>query len=280
MIKVSTILPMYNSEKTIATALRSVVHQNIPNGVDYKVYVYDDFSSDNSISIIDPILRTYNNRVILIRGFKNKGIVFALNELISARDSDYYMRMDSDDISMPDRLTLTLKTAIAGHDIVGTAIESFGTSNFTKIYPSDKISVEMITAIDQRIFCHPSIIFSKRVASLGYRETAAEDYDLLSRTIISQMSVTNIPEVCLMYRTSNNSLSSIHSPKFISLRKSVENIRAKYIETMFSIKSTTAYNISKSIENYIFKKADDSDRLNINIINEAFLSKYGKTVKL
>lgn len=96
--KVSVMIPVYNAERYLADAMRSVLAQTF---TEFELIVVDDGSTDDSLEI----LRSFegcDERVQVISR-PNTGYVTALNEMIDTSRGVYLARMDSDDIAMPDR---------------------------------------------------------------------------------------------------------------------------------------------------------------------------------
>ena len=48
-IKITSIIPVFNSDKTIKSAIRSIQNQNL---MEIEILLVDDFSTDNSVDII------------------------------------------------------------------------------------------------------------------------------------------------------------------------------------------------------------------------------------
>lgn len=96
--KVSVILPSYNHEQYVETAVRSVMEQS---GVDFELIVIDDGSKDRSPEILKRLSEelgfTYIHR-------PNKGVVATLNEALSLAKGYYVCSFSSDDIMPPERL--------------------------------------------------------------------------------------------------------------------------------------------------------------------------------
>jgi len=91
-LKVSVIMPAYNSEKTIEDSVYSVLDQTFG---DFELIIINDCSSDNTFGKIykiaeeDPRVRIYSNQKNLgVAETRNKGISLASGDLISFIDSD------------------------------------------------------------------------------------------------------------------------------------------------------------------------------------------------
>ena len=104
MTKVSVIMSVYNSDKWVKKSIESILSQSEK---DFEFLIIDDASSDSSFKI----LSEYQNldfRIKLFRNSKNFGLTKNLNTLIKLAKSEYIVRMDADDISMPNRIECQL----------------------------------------------------------------------------------------------------------------------------------------------------------------------------
>src|SRR4051812_11486227 len=95
---VSVVMPVYNTERYLKYALDSVLAQTFK---DYEFIILDDGSSDDSVHII----QEYAERDDRIRFFplEHRGYVSLLRRGLNHCRGEFVARMDSDDISMPDR---------------------------------------------------------------------------------------------------------------------------------------------------------------------------------
>ena len=96
--KVSVILPSYNHEPYVESAVRSVMEQT---GVDFELIVIDDGSKDRSPEILKQLSEELGFMFI---HRPNKGVVATLNEALSLARGLYVCSFSSDDIMPPDRL--------------------------------------------------------------------------------------------------------------------------------------------------------------------------------
>ena len=91
--KVSVIVPTFNSEKTIDTALNSVLNQTLE---DIEIICIDDASQDGTL----PKLKNYSDHYSKIKLFsfqENCGVSVARNYGIGLAKGDYVFFLDSDD---------------------------------------------------------------------------------------------------------------------------------------------------------------------------------------
>ena len=91
-MKVSVIVPVYNTEKYLEKCLDSIVNQDFD---DYEIIIVNDGSTDNSFKIINKYVDKYDN----IKAFtkQNGGLSSARNFGIAKSSGKYLMFIDSDD---------------------------------------------------------------------------------------------------------------------------------------------------------------------------------------
>lgn len=91
-IKVSVIIPIYNTEKYLEECLESVLNQTLK---EIEIIAVDDGSTDNSLSILGRYAEKYVNIVILTQS--NQGAGPARNNGIRNAKGKYLIFMDPDD---------------------------------------------------------------------------------------------------------------------------------------------------------------------------------------
>jgi glycosyltransferase involved in cell wall biosynthesis len=119
--KFSIIIPCYNSQKTIANSIDSVISQNYTN---FDIIVVNDGSIDNTKDIILSYCDRFPNVTLISKG--NSGVSTARNRGLDAATGDYIFFMDSDDALDPYMLKKIAKTierndcdlVLFGHKIV------------------------------------------------------------------------------------------------------------------------------------------------------------------
>jgi glycosyltransferase involved in cell wall biosynthesis len=98
MPAISVILACYNTERYIASAVRSILAQTF---CDFELILIDDGSTDGSSEICKQ-LASEDLRIKLVAR-PNKGLTKSLNEGVSLATAPLIARMDADDLSMPTR---------------------------------------------------------------------------------------------------------------------------------------------------------------------------------
>lgn len=92
MIKISVMVPVYNTSKYLEKCLESIVNQSLK---DIEIICVNDGSTDNSFEI----LKKFSNkdkRIIVINK-KNGGLTSARNTALKIAKGEYCLNIDSDD---------------------------------------------------------------------------------------------------------------------------------------------------------------------------------------
>lgn len=92
---VSIIIPVYNCEKYIAEAIKSVKEQEYQK---WELIIVNDKSTDNSINIIKEEIKEIKQDVILIDSPKNYGTAISRNIALNNAKGRYIAYLDADDI--------------------------------------------------------------------------------------------------------------------------------------------------------------------------------------
>jgi len=100
-VKVSIVMPSYNSEQFLAISIDSVINQIFK---EWELIIVDDMSSDNSNKIIEEYIKT-DSRIKLIKLEKNSGPAIARNRAIKEAKGRYLAFLDSDDLWHPEKLS-------------------------------------------------------------------------------------------------------------------------------------------------------------------------------
>ena len=92
--KITAIIPVYNAEKTLKTAVRSIQNQNMN---EIEIILVDDNSTDNSINIINELM-IEDKRIKLIKNKKNHGTLYSRSIGAMNAKGKYIMALDNDDL--------------------------------------------------------------------------------------------------------------------------------------------------------------------------------------
>jgi len=113
-VKVSIIIPAYNAETTIGTAIRSLLGQTWTN---IEILVSDDCSTDGTAAVIEAFAQA-DDRVRLIHGQANSGPYVARNLAMLEATGEFVTCNDSDDWSHPRKIEFQAKHLLAHPDVI------------------------------------------------------------------------------------------------------------------------------------------------------------------
>jgi len=119
MPKVSVIIPVYNSQTYIETALNSVLKQTWSN---LEVLVIDDCSTDNTSQIVETYKRV-DARIKLIRAQKNGGPYVARNLGLHEATGEFVTCHDADDWSHPEKIEKQVLQLLKSPSTMGNTSE-------------------------------------------------------------------------------------------------------------------------------------------------------------
>ena len=216
--RVSVILPVRDAEKTLAMAIESILGQSERN---LELLVVNDGSRDSSHRILAEFAQF--DRRIRVLSTVNHGIVEALNLGLSEARAPYLARMDADDVSLPERLSLQCDF-LDSHPKVGLVscrVEYWsGDEERRKGYETYVEWInELVEDTGIRLrrfvespFAHPSVVFRKSLAGTygAYRSGLfPEDYELWLRWLECGVKMEKLDAILLRWRDHESRLSRI-----------------------------------------------------------------------
>ena len=98
--KVTVLMPVFNRERFVDEAIRSVIEQDFE---DFELLLVDDGSTDRTPEILEN-WKKRDPRVVVVTSATNEGLPAALNLGLAHARGEYVARLDSDDLMMPRRL--------------------------------------------------------------------------------------------------------------------------------------------------------------------------------
>jgi glycosyltransferase involved in cell wall biosynthesis len=202
--KISVLMPVYNSEKYVDEAIKSILDQTFG---DFELVIINDGSTDLTAEIV----RGFNDRRIKFIDNKiNKGLISVLNQGLELVEGEYVARMDADDISMPTRFEEQVDFFSKNPDvsILGTWLERFEGAHGIINPPSN---IGLWELYEYNPILHPSVMWRRadlEKHNLRYDPdyVAAEDYELWVRAS-RYLKIANIPKVLGRYRSHGESAS-------------------------------------------------------------------------
>ena len=247
MPEISVILPFYNAQETLETAVISILKQSF---TDFELLLINNNSVDKSIELASKLAQK-DNRIQILHE-KKQGIVPALLKGLHYSTGQYIARMDADDISLPNRFELQHKLLENRQDIglVASCVKLFPakTSNRglchyvnwqNQILTHEDI---LIKSFVESPVIHPSIMFRKKIArKYGYYRDGdfPEDYELFLRWLHAGVKFSKIEKVLLHWRDKSNRLTRTYErynkeaffqTKLKYITKYIKHVNANYPE--------------------------------------------------
>ncbi len=188
--RVSIIIPVYNSEKTVGEALDSVLTQTY---TDYEVIVVNDGSTDNSEGVIRRYVTAGAGDITCITQ-RNKGAAAARNAGLRLSKGELIAFLDADDLWDTDKLKTAVETLEARpgvmlvfsdmrHSVDGKMVHaSYLHERGYRHIASGQIYDNLL---QENFIFTPTVVMRKSIfAKIGYFDEnlkIAEDYDLWLR---------------------------------------------------------------------------------------------------
>ena len=161
-MKVSVIIPVYNSEKFLRPCLDSVIAQTLS---DFEIIIINDGSTDSSADIINEYVEKHPGKVLCIT-VENGGQGRAKNFGIDIACGDYILNIDSDDTICPEMLEKMYNKAI-GENADVVICDFYRVTDGEKTYESALLTPHPLSAIGQ---CWNKLIKKSLIGDIRYPE--------------------------------------------------------------------------------------------------------------
>jgi len=225
--KVSVLMSVYNSENYIKQSVESILNQTF---TDFEFIIIDDCSTDGTHKYLQSVS---DQRIKLFKNPQNKGITDCLVQGLALAQGEYLARMDSDDISLPERFPKQVAFLDQHPDCIccGCSYIEIPSGKKSELPVSDEeIKVGLFSNSQ---FAHPTVMLRRAALeenNLLYRSTweHAEDYKLWTE-MAPFGKFANLPEYLLNYRVHESQLSSANKQK---QRDNALLIAREYAKTM------------------------------------------------
>lgn len=206
---ISVIISTYKGEQPeyLDRALRSIWDDQ-RRKPDEIVLIEDGLLKKELLDVINVWKKKLGNMFVVIEKPVNEGLAAALNDAIEVAHGDLIARMDSDDISLPNRFMLQ-EQYMDEHpevDILGGAIHEFndeGTLSAVCRYPATMREV-LRTMYKVSPLAHPTVMFRSSFFKDGYRYSTkyhiCEDVTMWYDAAAGGRLINNLQDVLLEFR--------------------------------------------------------------------------------
>lgn len=208
IIQFSVLISVYKKEKSeyLKRALQSIINQTLkPTEI---VIVKDGPLTKELDECIEDFQQQYPELFKILAFKKNRGLGLALRDGVKACKYEYIARMDSDDISKPDRFEKQFgyiqkhpETALLGTWITEFSKDENNPDTVTKLPCTHKDILKF--AKKRNPFRHMTMVLKKEavIEVRNYRDFLwFEDYDLWVRMLQKGYIAVNIPEYLVNVR--------------------------------------------------------------------------------
>lgn len=238
--RISIVMPYRNSAATLPEALASVKAQTFG---DWELLAVDDRSSDGSAEIVAAFAAS-EPRVKCLTNDSGPGVVGASETAGRIAAAEWLARMDSDDISHPERLERQWQMSLDHPelDVIGSGVEILsplgdGMAKHVDWVNSlrDPRSIANARFIENPLV-HPSALMRKSAirAAGGYREVPwAEDHDLWLRLLEAGARFGKAEQTLLQWRDSATRLTR-SDPRYGDLFR--HKMRAHFLARIPAVK--------------------------------------------
>lgn len=251
-IRFSIVMPMYNVEKYVAQAIKSILNQTYPA---YELIVVDDCATDQSAAIVEQTFKEYEenhfpgNATVsckLIKQPENRGVSEARNRGLDEASGDYILFLDPDDFVEKNLL-----------EVLATQIEKSGR---VEVEPDEKSGSAVATPDENE----------------GRAEVAAPDilvYALSEEYYDTEEQLE--PSYVKIHRLDSTNVDTTKSKQYIGVdniidcdepEKIYEIVKDLERETMYGYPWNKAYNLKFLKESCVrFKKITHVEDILFNI---------------
>lgn len=212
MEKYAVLMSVYRNEKPefFHRAIESMLQQTVPPSE--FVIVCDGELTQELWAVIDGYCGAYEGLFHVVKLPENRGLGLALRAGLEACGCELVARMDTDDVSVPDRMEKQLEKLAAEEDLsaVGGQISEFeGEESNILDYRMVPLTCEDIRrrAASRNPMNHVTVVMKKsHVLSCGSycHAPGFEDYHLWVRMLRADRKLANIDHVCCNVRVDSN----------------------------------------------------------------------------
>jgi len=262
-IKFSVLMSVYKNEKAefLKEALKSIYDNQIlkPNEI---ILVQDGPLTEELYKKIDEYVTKYSGVLRVVPLEKNVGLGNALNVGLEACSNELVARMDTDDISLPERFKVQVDYMKDNPDVdvLGSSLLEFENTP-DNIIAEKKAPVRNIEDYIKfrNPMNHPTVIFrrSKVLSAGNYKEiNLFEDYYLWARMFTKGYKLANIESPLLYFRTSLDTYKRRGGMKYVEAECNLQNefLNIRLISHFEYFRNIILRNLGRLVPNFVRKE--------------------------
>lgn len=209
-MKVTVFTTVYNGLPFLKEAIDSTLNQTYK---DFEYLIIDDCSTDESVKVIE----SYDDpRIRLVKNTKNLCTAKTINRGLSIIDSKYVVRLDQDDVSLPNRVEEQIRYLENNPEIdIVCSWEHTIDHDGNKLLRDWKAEINNYGEFLGPVLLglcpiwHPSIAFrtDALVNAGGFNPYyyGAEDFEVTTRLALKRLNAAIVPKFLLLQRQHNKS---------------------------------------------------------------------------
>ena len=227
-IEISVLMSAYNASKYLKEAIESILNQTYKN---FEFIIINDGSADNTEEIIESFK---DERIVYCRNHTNLGLIESLNKGILIAKGNYIVRMDADDLAMPERLQEQIAVFTQNKDaiVVGSDYYLLSDNKLKYVRNQNDSAFLKTTLLFSTCFAHPTVmiknVFKAQTIFYDKAYLHAEDYKLWT-DLAFLGEFYNINKPLLKYREHANQISVQHHQSQLQIS---EKIRRAYLNKL------------------------------------------------
>lgn len=239
MIKVSVIVPVYNTEKYLAKCLDSLVNQTLK---EIEIILVNDGSKDGSQIIIN----SYAEKDHRIKPFEkpNGGLSDARNFGIEKAEGEYMAFVDSDDyidVNMFEKMYDLAKKHSAEIALCDLEKVNEKGESFRKLPQSPQLPEKIVLKDDFSIFgefecfaCNK--IFKRELFEENKFKKGLhfEDIELIPQLMLKSNIIAKINQPFYKYFERQDSITKTHTKKGLDIFTAIDNVGNAFLESNYS----------------------------------------------
>ncbi len=209
MASISVLISVYKEDNPayFERALKSIWDDQIlkPSEI---ILIEDGLLTPPLYGVIDTFQRRVGDVLKIIKNEPNLGLTKSLNKGIDIATGEYIARMDSDDVSLPERFLLQTNFLSAHPEVMAVGggmleINENDSTGALRLYPQtmDKITNYIVKA---NPLPHPTVMFNSKLFQSGVRYDERfrknQDLKLWFDLISAGVVLANIPDVVHKFR--------------------------------------------------------------------------------
>ncbi|MDR3583408.1 MAG: glycosyltransferase family 2 protein [Candidatus Pacebacteria bacterium] len=260
MPEVSVIMPVYNEkENFLKESIESILNQSFS---DFEFLIVNDGSDEKTSAILENYAKS-DRRITIINNDSNLGLTKSLNISLKKAQGKFIARMDSDDISLSDRLEKQLPFLQKNNlDLIGANCDIIDENgNILKekrISPPYNMKKNLLRG---NFFTHATLFGQKKVFDELYDENfkRAQDYEFLLRILGKGYSLGYMPDSILKYRLHQKAISSASAKEqeWFALKArvlAIKNYGYNFVYTSYILRALLSFIIPYKLKCFIIYK--------------------------